>query len=330
MSVVIPCHNAEKWVAEAVDSCLNQTYQPIEIIVVDDGSTDDSVRRLVSYGDRIRLVIDSNHGGCHARNQGFSLSRGEYIQFLDADDYLLPEKIEKQVAFLDRSGADVVYGDWRHRYHRPDGSSHLGDVEVSGQQTDVLRSLLSGWWVAPAAILWRRRIVTASGGWDDALTAAQDRDFFITAALQGADIGYQPGCHSVYRRYGNVTVSTSNRPRWLENHQRVLEKAEASLLKVGRLVPCYRQALATSYFSLARNYYDLDRPTYLRLLERVLLLDPGFEPKESWLYNTAWRLLGFAAADRLASRKRHLYRQAEAVLGQVTRLLANGRGSRES
>ena len=310
VSVVIPCHNAERWVGEAIDSCLSQTYHPIEIIVVDDGSTDDSVGKLVPYGDKIRLVRDSNHGGSHARNQGFALSHGEYIQFLDADDYLLPEKIERQVDFLVQSGADAVYGDWRHRYHEPDGSSRLGDAEVPGQQFDVLESLLSGWWVAPAAILWRRRLVAASGGWDETLAAAQDRDFFISAALHGADIRYQPGCHSVYRRYGNVTVSTGSRPRWLGNHKRVLEKAEASLMEADRLVPRYRQALATSYFILARNYYDLDRSTYLRLLDKVLFLYPGFEPNESRFYNSTWRFLGFANADRLASFKRRLSQHA--------------------
>ena len=170
--------------------------------------------------------------------------------------------------------------------------------------------------------------MAASGGWDETLTAAQDRDFFLTAALNGADIRYQPGCHSVYRRYGNVTVSTSNRPRWLANHQRVLEKAEASLLETGRSVPRYRHALATSYFSLVRNYYDLDRSTYLSLLDKVLALHPGFEPKESWFYNTAWRLAGFATADRLASCKRRLSRMIIAVSDRVAKLAADSRGSR--
>ena len=308
VSVVIPCYNAEEWVAEAIDSCLSQTYRPLEIIVIDDGSTDGSGEVLRSYEGKIRLESGPNRGGNHARNRGFALSLGEHIQFLDADDYLLPEKIERQVAFLEHSGADVVYADWRHRFHKPDGSSHLGDVQISGQQADVLESLLAGWWVAPVALLWRRRTVAASGGWDETLTAAQDRDFFTTVALRGADIQYQPGCHSIYRRYGNLTVSTGSLPRRLENHQRVLEKAEASLAEADRLVPGYRSALATSYFGLARNYYDLDRSMYLELLDKVLWLCPGFEPSESPFYNTAWRLAGFATADRLASYKRTVRR----------------------
>jgi glycosyltransferase involved in cell wall biosynthesis len=308
VSVVIPCYNAEPWIAEALESCQRQTYPCVEIIVVDDGSTDGSLALIESYGNEIQSETGPNLGGNHARNRGFQRSVGDYIQFLDADDYLLPEKIERQVAFLEETGADVVYGDWRHRFHEPDGSSHLGEVHISGKQKDVLESLLAGWWVAPAALLWRRKTVAHCGGWDEKLAAAQDRDFFTAAALRGADVRYQPGCFSVYRRYGNVTVSTFSRARWLENHQLVLEKAEASLVRAGQLIPRYRCALAKSYFSLARNYYDLDRSIYCRLLQKVLSLCPGFEPDESRLYNTVWRLKGFTTAERLASYKRRMFR----------------------
>ncbi|NIV29931.1 MAG: glycosyltransferase [Anaerolineae bacterium] len=312
VSVVIPCYNAERWVSEAVDSCLGQTYLPLEIVVIDDGSTDGSAEILRSYGDKICAVFGPNRGGSSARNQGLALSQGEYIQFLDADDYLLPEKIGRQVAFLEESGADAVYGDWRHLFHEPDGSSHWGDVQATGQQADVLESLLAGWWVANNALLVRRQAVVDAGGWDETLGAGQDRDFFTTIALSGADIRYQPGCLSVYRRYGKVTVSTSDLNRWQTNHKRVLEKAECQLELTDRLLPRYRRALATSYFRLARSWYDSDRAMYQHLLARALSLCPSFEPDESPFYNAAWRLLGFEAADRLASYKRRLSRRGGA------------------
>jgi glycosyltransferase involved in cell wall biosynthesis len=317
--VIIPCFNAERWIAEAIDSCLSQTYPHVEVIVVDDGSTDGSLALVQSYGRVIRIETGPNQGGNHARNHGFRNSRGEYIQFLDADDYLLPEKIQRQVAFLEEFGADVVYGDWQHRFHQPDGSSHLGEVQISGEQMDVLESLLAGWWVAPVALLWRRGTVLDAGGWDEALSAAQDRDFFTAVALREADIRYQPGCHSVYRRHGNETVSTGNLVRWLENHRRVLEKAEHRLEATDQLLPRYRKALANSYFRLARNYYDLERITYDELLDKILVLCPEFQPGESPLYNAAFRLFGFRMADRLASHKRRLSSRALNSGGQYAR-----------
>src|SRR5690242_7347043 len=108
VSAVIPCYNAERWIGEAIQSCLNQTYSPIEVVVIDDGSTDHSLAVIKSFGHKIKWETGPNRGGNHARNRGFTLSVGKYVQFLDADDYLLPQKIERQLTMLCSSGADVV------------------------------------------------------------------------------------------------------------------------------------------------------------------------------------------------------------------------------
>jgi len=302
VSIIIPCYNAERWIKEAIDSCLEQIYRPIEIIVVDDGSTDTSVTILQKFGSQIILETGSNLGGNHARNRGFALSCGEFIQFLDADDYLLPKKIAHQVSYLQEIGANVVYGDWRHQFHEPDGGDHLGEMIVSGEQTDVLEALLAGWWVAPAALLFRRNSVIASGGWDESLQAGQDRDFFISVALSGADIRYQPGCYSIYRRYGNVTVSTSNRRRWLENHARILVKAEQHLASQAESTR-YQKALANSYYTIAHNWRDINAEKYEQFLQKALLLDPNFRPKKSFIYQQLATLFGLRFAEQIGSYK---------------------------
>lgn len=311
VSIIIPCYNAERWVAEAIDSCLAQSYAGIEIIVIDDGSTDGSKAILTKYASKIVSEHGPNCGGNHARNRGFALSSGAYIQFLDADDYLLPDKIALQVRFLEETRADAVYGDWRHQFHEADGRIWQDDVHVSGDQSDVLTSLLAGWWVAPVGLLWRRTAVLASGGWDESLAAGQDRDFFLSVAITGADVRYQPGCHSIYRRYGDVTVSTHNRREWLENHLKILQKMEVQLKETGRWLPKYRQALAHSYFHLTRNYYDRDPVMHRRLFQKVNELDPHFSPCESKIYNAAYKHLGFEAAERLSG----ILRQARKLRG---------------
>ena len=306
VSVIIPCYNAERWIDEAIQSALNQTYSPVEVIAVDDGSSDGSWKKIQEFGSRVIAETGPNRGGSAARNRGFVLSRGDYIQFLDADDYLLPKKIPRQVAFLEASGADVVYGDWRHEHFLPDGSSQLEEIAVSGAQEDVLGALLSGWWVAPAALLFRRHVLEKTGGWDESLAAAQDRDLFISIAMTDAKIAYQPGCYSIYRRYGHDTVSTGSRMRWLDNHCRVLDKAAAALNAAERMKSEYRRALASSYFHLARNYFDRDRKKYRETMEKVLMLEPKFQPRESAIYGLAKRMFGFSAAESLASWKRRL------------------------
>ena len=93
VSVLIPCHNNEAFVGEAIESALGQTYPNIEVIVVDDGSTDKSLNVIKSYGDRIKWKSGPNRGACAARNTSFFQSQGEFIQFLDADDLIAADKI---------------------------------------------------------------------------------------------------------------------------------------------------------------------------------------------------------------------------------------------
>lgn len=301
VSVIIPCFNAQRWLVEALDSCLQQTYPAIEIIVIDDGSTDRCLEIIHSYGNRLLWETGPNRGGNYARNRGFALSSGEYIQYLDADDYILPEKIERQVRFLEETGADVVYGDWKYQQHLSNGKTFLEDIQIAEAQADILESLLADWWVALAARLYKRTAVENSGGWDESLQAGQDRDFFISVVINGAKAAYQPGCYSIYRRYGNVTVSTFSKSRWLENHCLLMEKAEIKLFRFGKLSLNYRQALAKSYFSLARESLELDYLQYLRLLEKTLILFPEFQLNSNRaIYKLTQSICGFRKTERLA------------------------------
>lgn len=114
ISVIIPVYNVEKYLKECVDSVLNQTYQNFEIILVDDGSTDFSGKICDEYAlisDKIKVVHQKNGGLSFARNQGFLLSEGEYIYFLDSDDYIAEKAFEKLVLVIDKSDADFVYFD---------------------------------------------------------------------------------------------------------------------------------------------------------------------------------------------------------------------------
>lgn len=305
VSVIIPCYNAERWVAEAIQSSLTQTHAPIEIVVVDDGSTDRSLEIIKSFGNRIRWETGPNRGGNHARNRGLALTTGKFVQFLDADDYILPEKIARQAALMEQSDADLVYGDWRHEFHEGDPKPRLGDIVRPGEQRDLLRALLRRWWVPPVAILFRRAAVERAGGWDESLRAAQDTGLMVSLGLSGGVARYQPGCASIYRRYGAVTVSTSNLDRWLRCHQRVLEGAVDRMRANGSL-DVYRVEVAGCYFNLARNYYELDRTMFRMNLAMALKIWPEFKPDGSWWYKTTQGIVGYEVAEYLAHRKRKI------------------------
>lgn len=112
VSILIPCYNAAPWLAKCIESALAQTYRNLEIILLDDGSTDGSLEIAKQYSERLKIVEAKHKGQQAARNKLFSLSKGEWIQWLDADDEILPEKIERQLAFGLAVNADAVYGDY--------------------------------------------------------------------------------------------------------------------------------------------------------------------------------------------------------------------------
>ncbi|HEY9644318.1 MAG TPA: glycosyltransferase [Coleofasciculaceae cyanobacterium] len=114
VSIVVPTYNGDRFIAAALDSVLNQTYTDYEIIVVDDGSTDQTVQVLKTYGDRIQTVEQENRGVAAARNRGLALAQGEFIAFLDQDDLLLPDKLALQVkCFDDHPELGIIHSGWR-------------------------------------------------------------------------------------------------------------------------------------------------------------------------------------------------------------------------
>ena len=109
VSIIIPCYNSAAWLAETLASALAQTWTDREIIVIDDGSTDNSAAVARSFTARgVQLVTQANAGAAAARNAGLRLARGDYIQFLDADDLLAPDKLARQVRLLEESGNDCI------------------------------------------------------------------------------------------------------------------------------------------------------------------------------------------------------------------------------
>lgn len=307
VSIIIPCYNAQEWLAETIDSCLQQTYSQVEVIVIDDGSTDGSIQILQQYGDRIRWEQQPyNQGANAARNRAFALARGAYIQWLDADDLILPEKIERQVQFLEETGNDAVYGDWQAKYHAADGSTRMSRVMEPGAQADILASLLADWWTAVASLLYRRDALERAPGWDDRLLNGDDRHYMLALAMSGARISYQPGCYSIYRRHSS-SITGSRPMQWIQGQVLVVDNAKEKLIAKNRLTPAYRQAIATSYFKLSRHAFRLDTKLHAQLLQKALAVVPDFKSvNEPSLYKMVQNVIGFRRTEHLVGMYRLL------------------------
>src|SRR5258706_9511710 len=136
ISIIIPCYNAQRWIRETLSSVLAQNIASMEIIVVDDGSTDDSARIIQQEFPAVRLLQTENRGPSHARNVGTQASSGTLIQYLDADDLLVPDKLNAQAHLLEETGADVAYGDWQFLVPTSNGSFVPGQTvhrQITGE-----------------------------------------------------------------------------------------------------------------------------------------------------------------------------------------------------
>jgi glycosyltransferase involved in cell wall biosynthesis len=306
VSVIIPCYNAARWVAQSIQSALDQTYAPIEIIVVDDGSTDASLDVIKSFGDKVVLVTGPNRGANHARNRGMALAQGEYLQFLDADDYLLPHKIERQMKAFQGGAADIIYEDWQRMEELPGGGCRWRS-DPSGGHPDILEAFLGNWVPQVLTVLYSRRAFAQGIRWNEDMTSAQDWEMHIRLAMAGVSYQYLPGCYSVIRCPLAPTVSTRN-PREMENNIiGVLKDAETRLREAGRLNPRYRRAMARAYLTLAcgeNQYFDRDRTRFEELLEAARKLSPSAVYAASPLLTLVSKTLGVRNAERIRSLKR--------------------------
>ena len=189
VSVVIPTYNRSELVLKAIDSVLNQTYKSVEIIVVDDCSTDDTILVLSKYGENIRLVkneVNSYVG--FARNVGVSMARGEYVAFLDSDDIWLPQKLELQMSWMKENHFDIsVTGFYTF-------NSNLGSLELKNRPYKLhlrIVDILYGVFVAPGSTLViKKNLFTAIGGYNITYRRLEDWDLLIRILLESKVVGF--------------------------------------------------------------------------------------------------------------------------------------------
>jgi len=301
-------------VADAVGSCLAQTYRNREIIVVDDGSTDASLAKLSQFGGQIVLLQSSHKGGNAARNLGFANSHGRYIQFLDADDLLLPEKLQEQVRFLQAEGGDVVLGSWSYLIEENPGSYRSIPGASVLFEGDPICHLTDRNWAPSCAYLYRRETIKAAGGWDEPLTSMQDVDFIARVAMSGRRIVPLPRQCCFYRRPLALTVSTRDKPSFARNNLLVIERIRTHFDCTG-LTAERREFLVRNYAQLVRGFTAFDRKTADYCLQHLYSLEPGYLPTENLRLRLVSRLLGYGTAARLSFRYQAL-RQTWSKLGR--------------
>jgi glycosyltransferase involved in cell wall biosynthesis len=214
VSILIPAYNAEKWIRDCISSAKAQTWPRKEIIVVvDDGSTDGTlsvVKRFESSG--VKVVSQANRGASAARNNALSLARGEYIQWLDADDLLAPDKIALQMQAAHAGGSTTLlsseFGEFLADPRKATFRAHSLWQNLSPIDF-LLRKFTENVWMHPAAWLVSRRITETAGPWDERLSLDDDGEYFARIVAASQRIKFVPAARSYYRRANVGSLSRS-------------------------------------------------------------------------------------------------------------------------
>lgn len=237
VSVIIPNYNNSTWLRACLLSCINQGDLLEEIIVIDDHSTDDSwdilTRYQVNYPNKIKLFRNSTKGSNYARNFGFEHSSGKYIQWLDADDRLLPGKLENQIVPLAKGAADIIYSDWQMDFWDDDVLTK-SEIKRYKDYPDFLEELMKDNWTSPNNYLMTRDMAEklANGvGWNPNTKVGQDREYFTMAGIMGAKFKYVAGVFAVYNKQSLGTISGIPFKVRLENNQVLEERLRTEIGK---------------------------------------------------------------------------------------------------
>ncbi len=308
VSIIVSCYNGEKYIADTLNSLLSQTYTNLEIIVVDDGSKDNSESVIKSFADkRICYYKQENGGQCNALNAGFKKASGKYIKFYDADDILHKNVIAGQVAALQDENDNVVsFIEWRRFYNNIlPVEIDLSDPHTIHKDCSPLEFIMwkenppmvqCGLWLLPTTLLHR------TGLWDERLSLINDTEFFTrifthAKRLKFADTGY-----TFYRSSSSeMTLSSDLSKKGIKSAILSIDLSAKWMLQIENS-EAIRKRVSQGYMMILEWAYP-KHTIYVKLIERRLKQFPKSfteSTRSGKIYNVVSRLLGWKAARRLS------------------------------
>jgi glycosyltransferase involved in cell wall biosynthesis len=326
VSILIPCYNAERWIAQCIESALNQTYANKEVIVIDDGSTDGSLEIIKQYKEQIYWKTQVNQGGNYTRNRLLELSEGEWLQYLDADDYLLPEKIQHQMQYLLQvPSVDVVYSPSIFEYYKNDTSWQ--EVLPIPEPHDPW-ILLARWYLPQTGSpLWRKQAIIDAGGWKVAQPCCQEHELYLRLLISNKTFAYFESPYSVYRQWSEMTVCKQNKSTTYRYRLEILADLEQHLINTHQNIPARIQAINQSRFECARQIWLFDYIWALRIVKDIKQYDCNFTPSGAASpigYSFIYNYFGFRVAETIGTMLRstkHYLRKLKATFRILLRIL---------
>jgi glycosyltransferase involved in cell wall biosynthesis len=304
VSILIPAFNAQQWIADAIDSALNQTWPQKEIIVVDDGSRDQTLsiaRRFASA--QVSVVTQVNRGPSATRNRAYSLCQGDYIQWLDADDLLAPDKVARQMEAADRNGSKrtLLSSPWGRFVYRPQKAKFI-PTPLWDDLTPVewlIRKLSLNVPMQTATWLVSRELTEAAGPWDTRMLVNNDGEYFCRVLLACDGVRFVPEARVFYRNTGHDRVSYVGRSQ---------QKIEALFLAMQLHIAYIRsledservRAACVKYLQDWLLHFYPERPDIVKEAQQLAATLGGRleAPHLSWKYAWIQKSVGWPLAKR--------------------------------
>ncbi len=314
VSILIPAYNAGPWIEATLASALAQTHPRCEIIVVNDGSQDDTERRARAVAaaappDRIRVFDQANAGASAARNHALRHARGEFIQYLDADDLLAPEKIERQLTRLASAPLNTLASGRWGRFTNDPTATRWGDEMVYRARDGVEFLQLhheTGSMMQPGAWLCSRTLIEAAGPWDESLSLNDDGEFFARVMLAASGLIHVPESRCHYRASPAPSLSRRRDARALASLHRSVALTVDHWVTRDRS-PRTFAAANLAWRRTALELYPAAVPFANAARRAARVYGPSDEPygAPSWVGAIA-RVVGWATARRLQLLRQRL------------------------
>ena len=311
-SIIIPAYNRAKLLPRAVDSCLTGQPDDLEIIIVDDGSTDKTREIVENYGNRVRYIRESeNRGAQHARNVGLQAATSKYIKFLDSDDVLEPESLFKEIQAADREQADIVVSGWGIR--DIDGTKTRRTAPEFGQGNAIIDDVLAGKGVFTSAALYRKSYLDQHQLlWDTSIVKLDDWDWFTQAALKLGKIARCDHLSYWQLAHDGPRLTDASMAENAVNHHRILARIEDRVRKLDQLDSKRRKQLAIYYFKELQVLKLHNAEYFERGVQQIERLAPDLDPREgikhpalawlAYLFGVRFAMHAYAAIMVFSSR----------------------------
>lgn len=301
VSVIMPCYNAGKYVREAIESVVQQSYPYFELVIVNDGSTDESEKIIRSFSDkRIIYIQQENLGQCRACNNGYKHSSGSLIKFFDADDILTERVLEKQVSVLNEKHNCVAYMQWARFYNNVISKKDYGPTQITGdclpmdyitwqRNTPMLQC---GIWLFP------KQLIEKNGLWDERLSLINDTEFITRQLIHASELIYADECELLYRtNFNSGTLSQHLSSKSLNSallsidlmSKEILEKENTERVRV----------LVAHSYQMLREWAYPEHRSYVKILEKKIsdFSDIKIHYRSSGpIFNFIKKLFGWKAA----------------------------------